>query len=377
MIKFIFCLVVLIGLLIAGPYLSGNQGFVHIEVFNYIIEMSAFTFIISALLLFLLLFIVVYLILKLLHIKTAVFSFLLDYKTHKISSDLKASIYALVSENYVEIEKYSRKVLAKQEDDVFAKFIYFQATVNSSDIDNAVKMLESLEQEGFSDEFIKLLRVKMYLQNEDYQSSFNIVSAMRESNTKNILLSKLYYKTLIGLKRYDLIEKHRQEFLKSGVMTNSDYYQYVIARITKEISYLKDPYVIENLYKKLPKDISEHTVAIMALADKLYEIGQKDKALKMFFNLVKKNLNHASIYQSLSHWRSSDQKIIEFLEQERAKLKTDDSIDIDLNIALAHMYVGVKRVEEARDIYSDLLEKYPSKDLYTRYGYCQYIENIK
>ena len=63
----------LLGLLIAGPYLSGNQGFVHIEVFNYIIEMSAFTFIISALLLFLLLFIVVYLILKLLHIKTAVF----------------------------------------------------------------------------------------------------------------------------------------------------------------------------------------------------------------------------------------------------------------------------------------------------------------
>jgi HemY protein len=378
MVKFILIFLVFVGLIILGPFLSNNQGFVHIEAFGYIVEMSVISLIICVSIFLMIVWVLEYLFKKIFRIKNKFSNYLISSKLRELNKAIFEGLNYFVFEEFSDTLKSLDKQNKETKKDIYANLLSYYSAVNLSDVNIALNALNNLEQIGVADNILQVLRIRMYLYVHDYQSAFNIVSAIRTTEKKHTkIFSKFYYQSLVGLGRFDLIEKNSQEFLNNGVMRTEDYNKYVVDPIINQISNLKDIFVIEKLYNSLAKSLKENILIKLTYADELYKAEEKSKALNIVLDLFKNNLDHSLIYQGLSQWKSSDLKIIEFLEKQRIKLLSTNEVDLDLNIALAHLYVGEGRLKEANDLYINLLQKFPSKELYARYGYCQFIGSVK
>lgn len=378
MVKFILIFLVFVGLIILGPFLSNNQGFVHIEAFGYIVEMSVISLIICVSIFLMIVWVLEYLFKKIFRIKNKFSNYLISSKLRELNKAIFEGLNYFVFEEFSDTLKSLDKQNKETKKDIYANLLSYYSAVNLSDVNIALNALNNLEQIGVADNILQVLRIRMYLYVHDYQSAFNIVSAIRTTEKKHTkIFSKFYYQSLVGLGRFDLIEKNSQEFLNNGVMRTEDYNKYVVDTIINQISNLKDIFVIEKLYNSLAKSLKENILIKLTYADELYKAEEKSKALNIVLDLFKNNLDHSLIYQGLSQWKSSDLKIIEFLEKQRIKLLSTNEVDLDLNIALAHLYVGEGRLKEANDLYINLLQKFPSKELYARYGYCQFIGSVK
>lgn len=378
MVKFILIFLVFVGLIILGPFLSNNQGFVHIEAFGYIVEMSVISLIICVSIFLMIVWVLEYLFKKIFRIKNKFSNYLISSKLRELNKAIFEGLNYFVFEEFSDTLKSLDKQNKETKKDIYANLLSYYSAVNLSDVNIALNALNNLEQIGVADNILQVLRIRMYLYVHDCQSAFNIVSAIRTTEKKHTkIFSKFYYQSLVGLGRFDLIEKNSQEFLNNGVMRTEDYNKYVVDPIINQISNLKDIFVIEKLYNSLAKSLKENILIKLTYADELYKAEEKSKALNIVLDLFKNNLDHSLIYQGLSQWKSSDLKIIEFLEKQRIKLLSTNEVDLDLNIALAHLYVGEGRLKEANDLYINLLQKFPSKELYARYGYCQFIGSVK
>lgn len=378
MVKFILIFLVFVGLIILGPFLSNNQGFVHIEAFGYIVEMSVISLIICVSIFLMIVWVLEYLFKKIFRIKNKFSNYLISSKLRELNKAIFEGLNYFVFEEFSDTLKSLDKQNKETKKDIYANLLSYYSAVNLSDVNIALNALNNLEQIGVADNILQVLRIRMYLYVHDYQSAFNIVSAIRTTEKKHTkIFSKFYYQSLVGLGRFDLIEKNSQEFLNNGVMRTEDYNKYVVDPIINQISNLKDIFVIEKFYNSLAKSLKENILIKLTYADELYKAEEKSKALNIVLDLFKNNLDHSLIYQGLSQWKSSDLKIIEFLEKQRIKLLSTNEVDLDLNIALAHLYVGEGRLKEANDLYINLLQKFPSKELYARYGYCQFIGSVK
>lgn len=378
MVKFILIFLVFVGLIILGPFLSNNQGFVHIEAFGYIVEMSVISLIICVSIFLMIVWVLEYLFKKIFRIKNKFSNYLISSKLRELNKAIFEGLNYFVFEEFSDTLKSLDKQNKETKKDIYANLLSYYSAVNLSDVNIALNALNNLEQIGVADNILQVLRIRMYLYVHDYQSAFNIVSAIRTTEKRHTkIFSKFYYQSLVGLGRFDLIEKNSQEFLNNGVMRTEDYNKYVVDPIINQISNLKDIFVIEKFYNSLAKSLKENILIKLTYADELYKAEEKSKALNIVLDLFKNNLDHSLIYQGLSQWKSSDLKIIEFLEKQRIKLLSTNEVDLDLNIALAHLYVGEGRLKEANDLYINLLQKFPSKELYARYGYCQFIGSVK
>ena len=262
---------------------------------------------------------------------------------------------------------YSLKCLKNQKDDFFAKMAYFQAGLKLSDQKAVNQVLDLLANDGTNEKIIKILKIKKYIYFEDFQSAFNIISTMQNELDK-VLYSKLYYKILKGLKKYDLIAQNVQNFYKLGIVNQDEFYDITAAWFKKEISNLNSIKELDKKFKELPKESLGFYKIILAYADMLYKFGNKKKSLKLIDDLLTSNTNNSLVYLELLNWRSADEDMVKFLEAKRLDLIKSGELDIDLDLALAQMYYTMGNIGESKLIYDEVLKKCSSQDVFSKYG---------
>ena len=367
MLKFFIFILILSIFLVIGSLVSENQGYIHVEYLGYVVEMSVVAlFLITALFAFLCT--IVYLILSRFYIfNKYLFNWFKSSSKKEYSKNLKKSVTSLIEEDFQSSMNYSLKCLKNQKDDFFAKMAYFQAGLKLSDQKAVNQALDLLANDGTNEKIIKILKIKKYIYFEDFQSAFNIISTMQNELDK-VLYSKLYYKILKGLKKYDLIAQNVQNFYKLGIVNQDEFYDITAAWFKKEISNLNSIKELDKKFKELPKESLGFYKIILAYADMLYKFGNKKKSLKLIDDLLTSNTNNSLVYLELLNWRSADEDMVKFLEAKRLDLIKSGELDIDLDLALAQMYYTMGNIGESKLIYDEVLKKCSSQDVFSKYG---------
>lgn len=370
MIKFWIMLLTLAILLVLGPVLSEHQGFVHISFENYIVEMSVVSALIIIVVFFCLSFFIFGLIGRSLGLKKGMISWFGKNRRTKSQKLLEQSLISFIEGNYLDCLDKSTASSSWTEFPLMAVYLRFKSLTLLGDVERCESLLSEMQSDESNSYMLALMRVDMYLNNSAFQNAFNVITAMRKQYKVNKVISSLFLRCCIGLKKYDLIEKNRKEFLKFNVITKAEYNEYIIKRITDEIEALSDPFVINKMIEEIPKDIIETLEVSLAIASRLNKIGQKDQALKLLFKQFKKTVDITRIYEHLANWNSSDPKIIAYLENIRNMNKEGSENNIELDKALANMYMQEHDYKLALALYDGILSKQPSAEVYGKYGFC-------
>lgn len=370
MIKFLMIIILLVALLVLGPEISDQQGFVHISVANYIIEMS----VVSAAIILIILMFVFYLVVcgfkRIYGAKKGFISWLYKSKKDKSNKLLENCLISYINGNYIDCVSQAKNASKCTDIPLISSYFQLLALSALGVQEKSEEILLSLQNSKCDPYILLLLRTQMYLKSHDYQNAFNVITGIRKEYKINKVISKMFYESCLGLNKIDLIEHNRKEFLKFEVMDKTDYNNLIVKKIVNEIKCLSDVYVIKKMLSTIPADLLSNFEVIMSISEQLNKLGEKKESQKLLFKQFKDSSDYISIYESLKNWQTSDPVIVSYLENIKQKNMDMDQSIVELDLALANMYLQEGLFVKSIELYKKILSSDPSDEVYSKYGFC-------
>ncbi len=369
MTKFLIVLAVVVGLLALGPVISGNQGFVHVEIASYVIECSALTFAVLIALFILAIYVLLGILGRIFSIKTGVLSWFNESRTRSADKNMSKALRALLLEEYGVAQDISEKSLKWCSSPETARLINIASGIKSGDVARQKKAALSVDTSEIEDAFvISLLRAQNFEALGQWEEALELTTALRKSYEPNVAVDRVYFKSLVALGKYKEIEKNRKELQKTGLLTQDNFKEIISKRIISEVNRLNDMYVMKHMMNDLPKDIVERLEISNAFAERFNEIGDADTSLKIVEKMLKNNEDKTQVYRLIARWRTGDARIGALLDKEAQK--SANTQNQDLVAARANMYLASKDYGHADALYENLISLDPQPLYYVKLGLC-------
>lgn len=210
------------------------------------------------------------------------------------------------------------------------------------EIEKAIENLLYIAENFPNENEVYLSLADIYINNQDYESAYNMLSEYDKKEGRSYELT--YQKVLLLLR----------------LSRNDD----VIAEI-------------ENLIKETPEDIRAH----MMLADMYYTLGEKEKSLLLYQNILQRDSNNVDVLKSLVDFYSNsgtaegDSLSRVYID----RLMYNDNLDAQLRGELLTnriMSIHAESGEEAVMAYLEELMKYPYEQAQTGESLAAYMKYV-
>ena len=361
MFRVLFLMLALLAGLVAGPYLSGQQGYVRIETANNIVEMSITTLVIFFVIALAVIYGLEWIVTRFLRLSRGSYSWFSRRKRVKAQKQTLEGLMKMNEGDYAKAEKLIGKNAKHSAEPVLNLIKAAEAAQQRGDEFSANRyLIEATDLAGSDNLLVEIARTRILLQQNKLPAARSSVDSLLEMAARNKEVLKLAVEIYSRSKAFVALDNILDMVEGSGLFSAEEFQA---LRQQTESGLLDEKMNEEGVdgllawWEKQPRRRRNDVELKVGLIQRLIDCNDHESAYQLTLEVLKKIGDNTPISRTLctqiTRLQSQENtKLVKLLEK---RAKRDDSQKCCINRALGYLYVRNNDFAKAADVFKHVI----------------------
>ena len=362
MFRVLFLMIALLAGLVAGPYLSGQQGYVRIETANNIIEMSITTLVIFFVIALAIIYGLEWIITRFLRLSRGSYNWFSRRKRVRAQKQTLEGLVKMNEGDYAKAEKLIGKNAKHSAEPVLNLIKAAEAAQQRGDEFSANRyLIEATELAGSDNLLVEIARTRILLQQNKLPAARSSVDSLLEMSNRNKEVLKLAVDIYLRSKAYQALDEILDSVENGGLFSTEEFQE---LRTQTENGLLDEKMNEEGVdgllawWDDLPRRRRNNVDLKVGLIQRLIDCNDHESAAEFTLEILKKIGDNTSIGKALctqiTRLQPEDNSKLIKLVAKRAK-HAGDVEKCCINRALGYLYVRNNEFSQAAEVFKKVI----------------------
>ena len=362
MFRVLFLMIALLAGLVAGPYLSGQQGYVRIETANNIIEMSITTLVIFFVIALAIIYGLEWIITRFLRLSRGSYNWFSRRKRVRAQKQTLEGLVKMNEGDYAKAEKLIGKNAKHSAEPVLNLIKAAEAAQQRGDEFSANRyLIEATELAGSDNLLVEIARTRILLQQNKLPAARSSVDSLLEMSNRNKEVLKLAVDIYLRSKAYQALDEILDSVENSGLFSTEEFQE---LRTQTENGLLDEKMNEEGVdgllawWDELPRRRRNNVDLKVGLIQRLIDCNDHESAAEFTLEILKKIGDNTPIGKALctqiTRLQPEDNSKLIKLVAKRAK-HVGDVEKCCINRALGYLYVRNNEFSQAAEVFKKVI----------------------
>lgn len=362
MFRVLFLMIALLAGLVAGPYLSGQQGYVRIETANSIIEMSITTLVIFFVIALAIIYGLEWIITRFLRLSRGSYNWFSRRKRVRAQKQTLEGLVKMNEGDYAKAEKLIGKNAKHSAEPVLNLIKAAEAAQQRGDEFSANRyLIEATELAGSDNLLVEIARTRILLQQNKLPAARSSVDSLLEMSNRNKEVLKLAVDIYLRSKAYQALDEILDSVENGGLFSTEEFQE---LRTQTENGLLDEKMNEEGVdgllawWDNLPRRRRNNVDLKVGLIQRLIDCNDHESAAEFTLEILKKIGDNTPIGKALctqiTRLQPEDNSKLIKLVAKRAK-RAGDVEKCCINRALGYLYVRNNEFSQAAEVFKKVI----------------------
>lgn len=362
MFRVLFLMIALLAGLVAGPYLSGQQGYVRIETANNIIEMSITTLVIFFVIALAIIYGLEWIITRFLRLSRGSYNWFSRRKRVRAQKQTLEGLVKMNEGDYAKAEKLIGKNAKHSAEPVLNLIKAAEAAQQRGDEFSANRyLIEATELAGSDNLLVEIARTRILLQQNKLPAARSSVDSLLEMSNRNKEVLKLAVDIYLRSKAYQALDEILDSVENGGLFSTEEFQE---LRTQTENGLLDEKMNEEGVdglltwWDDLPRRRRNNVDLKVGLIQRLIDCNDHESAAEFTLEILKKIGDNTPIGKALctqiTRLQPEDNSKLIKLVAKRAK-HAGDVEKCCINRALGYLYVRNNEFSQAAEVFKKVI----------------------
>lgn len=362
MFRVLFLMIALLAGLVAGPYLSGQQGYVRIETANNIIEMSITTLVIFFVIALAIIYGLEWIIIRFLRLSRGSYNWFSHRKRVRAQKQTLEGLVKMNEGDYAKAEKLIGKNAKHSAEPVLNLIKAAEAAQQRGDEFSANRyLIEATELAGSDNLLVEIARTRILLQQNKLPAARSSVDSLLEMSNRNKEILKLAVDIYLRSKAYQALDEILDSVENGGLFSTEEFQE---LRTQTENGLLDEKMNEEGVdgllawWDNLPRRRRNNIDLKVGLIQRLIDCNDHESAAEFTLEILKKIGDNTPIGKALctqiTRLQPEDNSKLIKLVAKRAK-RAGDVEKCCINRALGYLYVRNNEFSQAAEVFKKVI----------------------
>ena len=362
MFRVLFLMIALLAGLVAGPYLSGQQGYVRIETANNIIEMSITTLVIFFVIALAIIYGLEWIIIRFLRLSRGSYNWFSRRKRVRAQKQTLEGLVKMNEGDYAKAEKLIGKNAKHSAEPVLNLIKAAEAAQQRGDEFSANRyLIEATELAGSDNLLVEIARTRILLQQNKLPAARSSVDSLLEMSNRNKEILKLAVDIYLRSKAYQALDEILDSVENSGLFSTEEFQE---LRTQTENGLLDEKMKADGVdgllawWDNLPRRRRNNIDLKVGLIQRLIDCNDHESAAEFTLEILKKIGDNTPIGKALctqiTRLQPEDNSKLIKLVAKRAK-RAGDVEKCCINRALGYLYVRNNEFSQAAEVFKKVI----------------------
>lgn len=362
MFRVLFLMIALLAGLVAGPYLSGQQGYVRIETANNIIEMSITTLVIFFVIALAIIYGLEWIITRFLRLSRGSYNWFSRRKRVRAQKQTLEGLVKMNEGDYAKAEKLIGKNAKHSAEPVLNLIKAAEAAQQRGDEFSANRyLIEATELAGSDNLLVEIARTRILLQQNKLPAARSSVDSLLEMSNRNKEVLKLAVDIYLRSKAYQALDEILDSVENSGLFSTEEFQE---LRTQTENGLLDEKMNEEGVdgllawWDELSRRRRNNVDLKVGLIQRLIDCNDHESAAEFTLEILKKIGDNTPIGKALctqiTRLQPEDNSKLIKLVAKRAK-HAGDVEKCCINRALGYLYVRNNEFSQAAEVFKKVI----------------------
>lgn len=362
MFRVLFLMIALLAGLVAGPYLSGQQGYVRIETANNIIEMSITTLVIFFVIALAIIYGLEWIITRFLRLSRGSYNWFSRRKRVRAQKQTLEGLVKMNEGDYAKAEKLIGKNAKHSAEPVLNLIKAAEAAQQRGDEFSANRyLIEATELAGSDNLLVEIARTRILLQQNKLPAARSSVDSLLEMSNRNKEVLKLAVDIYLRSKAYQALDEILDSVENGGLFSTEEFQE---LRTQTENGLLDEKMNEEGIdgllawWDELPRRRRNDVDLKVGLIQRLIDCNDHESAAEFTLEILKKIGDNTPIGKALctqiTRLQPEDNSKLIKLVAKRAK-RAGDVEKCCINRALGYLYVRNNEFSQAAEVFKKVI----------------------
>ncbi len=362
MFRVLFLMIALLAGLVAGPYLSGQQGYVRIETANNIIEMSITTLVIFFVIALAIIYGLEWIITRFLRLSRGSYNWFSRRKRVRAQKQTLEGLVKMNEGDYAKAEKLIGKNAKHSAEPVLNLIKAAEAAQQRGDEFSANRyLIEATELAGSDNLLVEIARTRILLQQNKLPAARSSVDSLLEMSNRNKEVLKLAVDIYLRSKAYQALDEILDSVENGGLFSTEEFQE---LRTQTENGLLDEKMNEEGVdgllawWDELPRRRRNNVDLKVGLIQRLIDCNDHESAAEFTLEILKKIGDNTPIGKALctqiTRLQPEDNSKLIKLVAKRAK-HVGDVEKCCINRALGYLYVRNNEFSQAAEVFKKVI----------------------
>lgn len=362
MFRVLFLMIALLAGLVAGPYLSGQQGYVRIETANNIIEMSITTLVIFFVIALAIIYGLEWIITRFLRLSRGSYNWFSRRKRVRAQKQTLEGLVKMNEGDYAKAEKLIGKNAKHSAEPVLNLIKAAEAAQQRGDEFSANRyLIEATELAGSDNLLVEIARTRILLQQNKLPAARSSVDSLLEMSNRNKEVLKLAVDIYLRSKAYQALDEILDSVENGGLFSTEEFQE---LRSQTENGLLDEKMNEEGVdgllawWDNLPRRRRNNVDLKVGLIQRLIDCNDHESAAEFTLEILKKIGDNTPIGKALctqiTRLQPEDNSKLIKLVAKRAK-RAGDVEKCCINRALGYLYVRNNEFSQAAEVFKKVI----------------------
>ena len=362
MFRVLFLMIALLAGLVAGPYLSGQQGYVRIETANNIIEMSITTLVIFFVIALAIIYGLEWIIIRFLRLSRGSYNWFSRRKRVRAQKQTLEGLVKMNEGDYAKAEKLIGKNAKHSAEPVLNLIKAAEAAQQRGDEFSANRyLIEATELAGSDNLLVEIARTRILLQQNKLPAARSSVDSLLEMSNRNKEVLKLAVDIYLRSKAYQALDEILDSVENGGLFSTEEFQE---LRTQTENGLLDEKMNEEGVdgllawWDNLPRRRRNNIDLKVGLIQRLIDCNDHESAAEFTLEILKKIGDNTPIGKALctqiTRLQPEDNSKLIKLVAKRAK-RAGDVEKCCINRALGYLYVRNNEFSQAAEVFKKVI----------------------
>ena len=362
MFRVLFLMIALLAGLVAGPYLSGQQGYVRIETVNNIIEMSITTLVIFFVIALAIIYGLEWIITRFLRLSRGSYNWFSRRKRVRAQKQTLEGLVKMNEGDYAKAEKLIGKNAKHSAEPVLNLIKAAEAAQQRGDEFSANRyLIEATELAGSDNLLVEIARTRILLQQNKLPAARSSVDSLLEMSNRNKEVLKLAVDIYLRSKAYQALDEILDSVENGGLFSTEEFQE---LRTQTENGLLDEKMNEEGVdgllawWDELPRRRRNNVALKVGLIQRLIDCNDHESAAEFTLEILKKIGDNTPIGKALctqiTRLQPEDNSKLIKLVAKRAK-RAGDVEKCCINRALGYLYVRNNEFSQAAEVFKKVI----------------------
>jgi len=355
-------MIALLAGLVAGPYLSGQQGYVRIETANNIIEMSITTLVIFFVIALAIIYGLEWIIIRFLRLSRGSYNWFSRRKRVRAQKQTLEGLVKMNEGDYAKAEKLIGKNAKHSAEPVLNLIKAAEAAQQRGDEFSANRyLIEATELAGSDNLLVEIARTRILLQQNKLPAARSSVDSLLEMSNRNKEVLKLAVDIYLRSKAYQALDEILDSVENGGLFSTEEFQE---LRTQTENGLLDEKMNEEGVdgllawWDNLPRRRRNNVDLKVGLIQRLIDCNDHESAAEFTLEILKKIGDNTPISKALctqiTRLQPEDNSKLIKLVAKRAK-RAGDVEKCCINRALGYLYVRNNEFSQAAEVFKKVI----------------------